>query len=520
MPAPAPATGGETTPFVNPLAALNQAAYDAEHADAVNSTIHALAERIGALRGDLDAAVREAGEDWDVSRIRTLRGDTDIATQGNLVDHHSRLTAAQEVLNQRRAIQAAAMRRARSEGRHEDDHGDLLEYLEASGPARPASLVESLRAAMTERGVDSYRAAGEHRMGFEMDLGSRPLAATLERGTIGPDGNTWNQSAGFPPWSDRSGRVVTLGRAALTYLDVVPMGSISQAAHIYERETEPITSTSDAASQSTDAATAASAAATRVENTALAESTFLWARVSDPVQSIGHYVPVTIEQLEDAPRVESLLEGRMLFGVRQRMNIQIGAGDGAAPNIKGFSYFRYAPDTTSADSRLASEIGDFVNQPVDISAADDGPKRGKAIMTGARRLMTKIEVEGASMPTALVLHPATWAEVSLTESMAGGFYFGDPRVMSGMSLWGLPVVYDQYAMREFGVNRQGAPDDLVGLMGDFAMQSEFLLRHDVRVEFGMNDSDFRNLRQSVRAYVRGCLSIYRIKAFGNLQLVA
>ena len=524
MPTPT-ATGGTTHPHINPLAAINQEAYDAEHGDAVNLGNAALTERVAALRGDLDAMVAEAGEDFDVSLVRTGRQDTHQATLGFMVDHHSRLTASQEVLNQRRSIQAAAMRRARGQGRHEDDHDDLLDII-GEEHTRPGGgrldLVSSVRAAMTEQGVSSYIEAARHRVGFEIDVGVRPLAATLQRGTIGGAGNQWTSDAGYPPWSDHSGRVVALGRAGLSYLDLIPMGGIGQAAHIYDRETLPATSAGSAANTAaTDAATDASAAAARAEGGALAESTFKWERQADPVQSIGHFVPVTEEQLADAPRIESLLEMRMAWGVRQRLNIQIGSGNGTAPNLKGFSAF--AKTTTGASATLAGQAlaGSFERIDIDRSDADTGAKRGKAVMTNMRRLMTLIETTGATMPSGAVVHPGTWSEINLLETSSAGFYFGDPRMASGMTLWGLPIAYDQYAMAEFSAGSDGGSDTaIIALMGDFAMQSEVLLRHDVRVEFGLNDTDFRNLRQSVRAYVRAVMSIYRIKAFAHLGLKA
>ena len=508
----------DQTPTINPLAAINREAHDAEYGDAINRSLSELTARVATLRGDLDTAVREAGDDFDVTKVRALRGDTPRGTMGNLVDHHSRLIASQEQLNQRRAILASAQRRARGEGRHEDDNEDFLDMLAEGGtgrrPAQQLDFTGSLRAAMTERGIGSYVEAMRHRASFDMDVGFRPLAATLTRGT-GYEDNFPTQTAGFPAWSDRSGIVGALGRAPLSYLDVVPIGAIGQAAHIYERETEPTSSTSTGSGQSTDAATAASGAAARNEAANLAESTFLWERIADPVQSIGHFVPVTLEQLEDAPRFESLLEMRMRFGVRQRVNIQIASGSGTAPNIKGFTAFDTAVTTTSAATRLAGEKARFIEtNAADVSATDTTAKRGKAILLAAKDLETQLMVQGAVTPSAFMMHPVTWHAVCITESASGGFYFGDPRLGTANALWGYPVVMDQYGLSPIGANTMGTAGERFIFAGDFAMQSEFLLRHDVRVEFGMNDTDFRKLQQSVRAYVRGCLSIYRIKAFG------
>ena len=76
--------------LVNPLSAINREAHDAEHGTAVNLGITALTERARVLRTELDRAVDEAGENFDVGRVTgDLKGDTPTATLGNLVDHQS-----------------------------------------------------------------------------------------------------------------------------------------------------------------------------------------------------------------------------------------------------------------------------------------------------------------------------------------------------------------------------------------------------------------------------------------------
>ena len=469
-----------TGALVNPLAAINQEAYDEEHHSAINLGIAALTARSATLRSELDAAVNEAGDDFDVAKVTTLKGDTPQATLGNIVDHHSRLTAANDVLNQQRAIRAQVQRRADADGRSEDD--PVYDHMYEGAPMAdrrtfPGAMV---RAALTESGLESFVEAAQGRVGFDIDIGSRPLAATLTTG------------AGFAPESIRSGRVATLGRAALSMIDIVPGGTITQAAHVYMREGKPVQGAAGAASD-------ASAADARQENANLAESEFTWEQVTDTVRSIGHFLPVTMEQLDDVPGMESLIDGRMMFGTRQAANKQIIMGDGTAPNLKGFLDF-----------------GNMFNQSsVDLSDNNDDPKKGKAMMVAARRMQTQLLTNGAVMPSHMVMHPDSWEKMNLLETASAGFYFGEPRVMSAEVLWGTPVVMDQYGMRPFN-----AAGNVVLLAGDFTGYSEFLLRHGFRVEFGMNNGDFRGLRQSVRAYVRGVLSVYRLLAFATCSVVA
>ena len=476
-------TGAAT---VNPLAAINQEAYNAEHHTAVLLGVAGLETRAGVLRTDLDAAVREAGDDFDVALVVTLKGDTPEATLGNIVDRHSELSAVQNILNQKRAIIAQVQRRAAMDGLPDDDS----QYDDLYNPPtnRRANIGAALHTAFTEAGLNDYGEALRRRVAFDLNLGSRPLAATLKT------------DAGFPPESTRSDRIATLGRAALTLLDIIPDGSIGQAAHVYMREGLPV---------QTDAAADASAAATRSEEAALAESTFTWEQVTDTVRSIGHFLPVTEEQLMDAPRIESLVEGRMLFGVRQQANKQLISGNGTAPNLKGLLGFKY--DGTSA----ATQAVTFNRITLDLSDQNTDAKMGKAILLALRQAMTLNYTAGAVMPSHILINPFDQEKISLLETASAGFYAGDPRVSFGNMIWGVPTVLDMY-----GLDEADTAGNIPALVGDFVGYSEVLMRHDYRVEFGMNADDFRDLRRSVRAYVRAVFSLYRLRAFTQLEVVA
>lgn len=488
--------------LVNPIAAINQEAYNAAHSEAINLGISALTEQVTGLRTELDRAVEEAGDDFDVSKVTALKGDTDQATMGNLVEHHSRLTAMQEVLNQQRSIRAAVQRRARADGRDEDDpiYDHLLEGVGAI--VDPPVLSRHVRAAMQERGVTDFVMAHRGNVSFDLDLDPRIYAA-MDRGAPGAAPNQWD-SAASPPWSPDTGRTVMLGRAALSMMDIVPSGTLSSAQHIYYREESPGTGE--------DAATAASAAAARAEGAALAESDFKDVRVADTAESIGHRAKVTMEQLEDSARIQSMLDTRMPYGVRQVVNREMLIGTGVSPRIGGFLRLKY--DGTSAATRAAT----FGRVTVDASDSDTDAKAGKAAMVAGRKAMTTLLVQGASMASAIVMHPTTVENIQLTETASAGFYYGDPRAMPAKVLWGLPIVEDQYGIQPF--NSATAANQVIALLGDFAMQSELLYRHGVRVEFGMSADDFDRLRESVRAYVRAVLSIYRTKAFATIETVA
>lgn len=501
--------------LVNPVSAINREAYDAEYGQAIQSGISALSSRVGELRTELDSAVREAGDDFDVSKITgVLKGDTDTGTLGRVVDHHSMLAAAVSVLNQQRAIQAAVRRRAERDQVSEDD--PIYDQHPDPVTAERPVLSRRVMAAMQAQGVATFKVA--HASNFSVDLDVDPrIYAVLERGSPGAVPNQWDDAAS-PPWSGVSDMTVRLGRAALTMLDVVPAGTIGQVQHIYYRETLPSTGETSGPAHTVQSSRDASMAAARAEGAALAESTFKDIRVADTVESIGHRAKVTMEQLEDSARIQSMLDTRMPYGVRQAVNKALLNGSGVSPNIKGFLAYRYSDSGADSAAKAKSIEESFSRVTVDVSDADTDAKAGKAAMLAVRSAMTTLLVEGASQATAVVMHPTTIERIQTTETSSAGFYYGDPRVMPARMLWGLPMIEDQYGLIAF--NKDTVAGHTVALLGDFAMQSEILYRSGVRVEFGMSQDDFDKLIQSVRAYVRAVLSIYRLKAFITLETVA
>lgn len=512
---------GNEGALVNPLAAINQEAYDAEHHTAINLGIGGLTARCRELRTDLDAAVREAGDDFDVAAVTALKGDTDQATLGNIVDHHSRLSAAQAVLNQQRAIQAAVQRRAARDGRSEDD--PVYDHLHAAAmPPTTVSLGDHVRRALHDGNYSGFRAAHAGNASFELDVDPRILAQ-MSRGAPGDEPNQWD-SAASPPWSPETPRTVMVGRAALSMLDVIPSGTIGSAQHIYYRE---VSYRTDAALNSAkndlasrDGSVAASAAAARSESAVLAQSAFQDIRVADTVESLGHRAKVTVEQLEDSARMQSMIDQRMPYGVRQAINRALLNGTGVSPQIKGFLAYKFDNSGSSDAAKLTNLQNSFSRVTVDASDNNTDAKAGKALMLAARNCQTRLLTEGDSMATAIVLHPESIEKIQLLETTSAGFYYGDPRVMPVNMLWGMPMIGDQYGLEPFTAATTASGDPTVALLGDFSAQAELLYRHGIRVEFGMSSDDFDRLVESVRAYVRAVLSVYRLRSFITIQVVA
>lgn len=483
-----------THPVINPIATVNPEAYNAEFSTACNLGLGALEERVTSLRGDLDIALAQAGDNFDIAKVINLKGDTTQATLGNMVDHHSRLSAAQECFDQMRSIRAAALRRGARPDRDPEEEIDRLTL----PTARSRPLHEHIHAALKAAGFDSYAQAARMNASLNLDLGRDIVAATITR------------TAGFAPEETRAGRVEPLPSAQTTLLDMVPIGRIGVSSYRYMQE-------------SGGSITARTSAATRAEAAKLAQSTLTWSEVNNPVESIGTIIPVTYEQLDDVMGMEGLIDGRLRNGVRQQVNNQIIGGNGTTPNLKGFAgYF---------DAGGGAPAADELNQHVMSLASVTVASWGKDLLIAVRKAITQIQKNGATMPDAAVLETGVAEAIALAETTSAGFYMGDPRFFTGERVWGLPVVLDQY---ELDVNYQtdadsatagnqpepATADDEVALIGNFREFCELHMRHDMRVEFGLNSSDFERLQQSARAYVRCAFAVYRTKAFCDIRVEA
>ena len=461
--------------LVNPLAAIDRTSFDAAYNAAVNLSETALENAISEERSTLDAAVREAGTEMDISKVRTVKADTPQEPLGRMIELHSKVSALEELRNQKVVL------RKRAEWNAVSGEEDPIGGMPAAGRPEHRSLAAAVQDALRDRGVENYAAASQSHMRFDVDI----------------DAAVVTTSAGYAPEVLRSGRVAEQVVAPLTMLDIVPIGTTGQAAIKYMRETG-----------------SGSAATSRNEGAVLAESTFTWAESTVPVRSIGHKVPVTEEQLEDAPVVRTLLDRRMLLGVRQAVNKQIIDGNGTAPNIAGF---RSLEASTAGTAATAAQM----NKLEIAQSASTAVSFGKDVMVMIRQLMTLVEVHGGTFSSHICVHPSVWERIQLAETTSAGFYMGDPRFDFGERLWGLPIVKDQYRLSATpeteGANNEGFTEgDVPVLLGNFTEFSEFFFRRGVTVEFGHNDDDYERLIQTIRAYTRGALAVYRVKAFANI----
>src|SRR5690606_36472185 len=118
-------------------------------------------------------------------------------------------------------------------------------------------------------------------------------------------------------------------------------------------------------------------------------------------------------QLEDVAQAQSYINGRLAFGVRQRLDSQILVGDGSAPNLRG--------------------IKNVVGIQTQARGADPIPD-------AFFKAMRKIRVTGRATPTHHVMHAEDWEQVRLLRTADGVYVWGNPSEAGPERMWGLPVV--------------------------------------------------------------------------------
>ena len=268
-------------------------------------------------------------------------------------------------------------------------------------------------------------------------------------------------TAGWAPESTRIGIVVPAVTRPLQVTDIVPTGRTGQANVVYMEET-----------------TRTHAAAEKAEGAAYAESEFALTEKTSAVRKITDSVPVTDEQLEDVAMVGSYLEGRLNFGIQQRADTQIIAGDGTPPNLEGI---------------------------LNVSGIQTLAKGAEPVPDTIFTMGKNIRVVGRAIPTHVLLHPDDWTPIRLLRTADGVYIWGNPSESGPERIWGWPVVQNE----SLSVG--------TGLVGSFMLAwITAFERRGILIERGFSGTQFVEGKQTIRASMRMALVVYRPVAFGTV----
>jgi hypothetical protein len=216
------------------------------------------------------------------------------------------------------------------------------------------------------------------------------------------------------------------------------------------------------------------AAAELAEAGTYQEDAFAFTRRTSPVRKIGSEIPVTDEQLDDVPGMNALLNNRLVFGVRARIDQQIMVGDGTGSTLIG--------------------LLNATNVQTQAKGADP---TANAIL----KAITLVRVSGRASPTHVFMHGTDIQNLRLAQNAQGDYQFGPPYVAGETTAWGLPIIQTEALT---------AGTAVVASVNPLWMQLYF--RKDVEVQVGFINDQFIKGQKTLRGDARVALWIGRGQA--------
>lgn len=410
-----------------------------------DTTFPALEEvngKISHLNTSMAAVFTEAGPELDLSKVKCLgQGKTtfDVAAEvrkmndelADLGRQRDDLTAVKNAAQRQRTPDDAAHREAAAA------KGGLPRQREDNGEGRK-TLGELFVESEAYKGIRNQNGPD-----VTLDIDLKTLMT---------------EAAGFAPQAIRTGTIVPFITNPVQVVDLIPQTTTSMNAVVYMEET-----------------TLTNAAAETAEGGTYAESALAYTERTSSVRKVATFLPVTDEQLEDVPMIRGIIDNRLPFFLRQRLDTQLLTGDGNAPNLRG--------------------VSNVVGIQTQAKAADPTPD-------AVYKAMVKVMTLGLATPNAIIMNPTDWQGVRLLRTADGIYIWGNPSDTGPERMWGLTVSVVFSAA-------QGT-----AYVGDFANFSELSVRRGINTQVSNSHSTyFVEGKQALRADVRCAFVVYRPKAF-------
>ena len=424
-------------------------------------------EKLATVQDSLGKVFKEAlvtsdngAKQYDFSKVSCLGADvkgsiavaekvSSLNAEANeLAEHAEKLEGAENAAKDH-ADREKAGKRPIFPGKADDDRG--------GGRVAIKSLGELVTGEKSYTDWAAKGAAGGITLSFDEALPSEVLAKAAAFDTIGTKA-LFETTAGFAPQSIRLPGFVDMATRPIQLLDIIPMSQTGMEQVVFMEETTRVHGAAEAA-----------------EGGAYAESQFAFTEKTSPVRKITDSLPVTDEQLEDVALAQSYINGRLTFGLRQRLDAQALIGDAVGSNLRG--------------------IKNVVGIQTQAKGADP-------VMDAFFKAMVKIRITGRAVPTHHLLNPTDWQGIRLTRTADGIYIFGAPTEAGPERLWGLPVV------------QQDADAAGTGYVGSFQPAYISLVeRRGIDVQVGYVGTQFTEGKRTVRADMRIALAVFRPAAF-------
>ena len=416
-----------------------------------------LAAKQSALGGIFTEARTDSGE-LDLDRIKSLGDLSTIAKAEKIRAMNAELDAIGTEIDSLEAVEKAAKAQAdreSSRGSIRHPGGDERAY---SGPQK--SLGEMVTSHPDYVRWSKSGGAGGITLQLDGVMPSDLLVASGGNNTM--HAKMMTTAAGWAPERIRIGEMVEAATRPIQVLDIMPLSRTVGDSVVYMEET-----------------TRTHGGVEVLEGALYGSSTFVLTERTSLVRKIAESIPVTDEQLEDVAQVESYLNTRLMFGVRQRLDSQVLVGNATAPNLRG----------------LLNTVG------IQTTARGVGPPL-EPIPVAIFRAMDLVRSVGHAEPTHVVMHSTNWSAVRTERDTNGNWLWGHPSQPGPDRLFGLPVVLSQ----------AGAAG--TAFVGSFSPQWVTLAeRRGVDVQVGYIGDQFAQGRRTMRADGRWAFVVFRPAAF-------
>lgn len=261
--------------------------------------------------------------------------------------------------------------------------------------------------------------------------------------------------------------IVANPNRVLTIRDVLPVGRTSS--NLVEFTKENVFTNNAGAQYSSPAR----------ENVTKPESGITFTLASAAVVTLAHFIPVSRQVLDDAPQLQSYVNGRLTYGLKLEEEDQLLNGAGTSGNLSGI----LASGNCTAYNRAAT---------------------GDTKVDALRKAITQAALSEYTADT-IVLNPEDWEAIELLKTTYGEYIFhGEMGPIDGMGprIWGKRVI---------ATNSIAEGTFLVGAM---SMGAQIWDRMDAAVQISYEDGDnFKKNMATLLAEERLALTVYRPAAF-------
>jgi hypothetical protein len=202
--------------------------------------------------------------------------------------------------------------------------------------------------------------------------------------------------------------------------------------------------------------------------------------LSEPIQTIAHWIPASRQILADHGQMEAYVNDRLRYGVLYKEDIQILYGTGTSPQIQG----------------IMTELGvqEYLWSDGVVTPADTK-------IDAIRRAMTRAHV-AEYVPTGVVVNPNDWEDIQLTKDGNEQYIWLNVATGTGQQFFLVPVVV---------TNAINAGEALVG---SFAIGSTLWDREQVNVRVSeSHDTMFIENMVAILGEERVCQTIHRPDSF-------